>query len=72
MAYKRDSAEFSAGSQTETTKVLGLLDDFLRLEMKRRVKEDTSLSFVQVMQAAITWSEEEETQTIQNPEPVSD
>lgn len=52
--------------------VLGLLDDFLRLEMKRRVKEDTSLSFVQVMQAEITWSEEEETQTIQNPEPVSD
>lgn len=31
--------------------------------MKRRVKEDASLTFVQVMQAAITWAEEEETQT---------
>ncbi len=49
--------------------VLGLRDDFLRCEMKRRVKEDASLTFVQVMQAAITWSEEEETQTanIQKP-----
>lgn len=31
--------------------------------MKRRVKAEPDLSFVQLMQAAITWSEEEETQT---------
>lgn len=43
--------------------VLGLKDDFLRREMKRRVKSEPDLSFVQLMQAAITWSEEEETQT---------
>lgn len=49
--------------------VLGLRDDFLRREMKRRVKEDTGLTFVQVMQAAITWAEEEETQTPNNPTP---
>ncbi|KAI4904285.1 hypothetical protein NFI96_007443, partial [Prochilodus magdalenae] len=42
--------------------VLGLKDDFLRREMKRKVKEDKDLSFTQLMQAAITWSEEEEVQ----------
>lgn len=47
--------------------VLGLQDDFLRREMKRRVKAEPGLSFVQLMQAAITWSEEEETQTPSNP-----
>uniref|UniRef100_A0A3B1JKD5 Gypsy retrotransposon integrase-like protein 1 n=1 Tax=Astyanax mexicanus TaxID=7994 RepID=A0A3B1JKD5_ASTMX len=42
--------------------VLGLKDDFLRREMKRKVKEEDKLSFTQLMQAAITWSEEEEVQ----------
>ncbi|RXN16347.1 Transposon Ty3-I Gag-Pol poly [Labeo rohita] len=42
--------------------VLGLRDDFLRREMKRRVKEEQSLTFAQLMQDAITWSEEEEAQ----------
>lgn len=51
--------------------VLGLRDDFLRREMKRRVKENTGLSFIEVMQAAITWAEEEETQMpdISKPSP---
>ncbi|XP_076843062.1 uncharacterized protein LOC143487779 [Brachyhypopomus gauderio] len=40
--------------------VLGLRDDFLRREMKRRVKDEEDLTFAQLMQAAITWSEEEE------------
>lgn len=43
--------------------VLGLKDDFLRREMKRRVKAEGDLTFTQLMQAAITWSEEEEVQT---------
>lgn len=42
--------------------VLGLRDDFLRREMKKRVKEERGLSFIDLMQAAITWSEEEEVQ----------
>ncbi len=42
--------------------VLGLRDDFLRREMKRRIKEERSLTFAQLMQDAITWSEEEEAQ----------
>ncbi len=42
--------------------VLGLRDDFLRREMKRRIKEARSLTFAQLMQDAITWSEEEEAQ----------
>ncbi len=42
---------------------LGLRDDFLRREMKRRIKEERSLSFAQLMQDAITWSEEEEAQS---------
>ncbi|KAK3536658.1 hypothetical protein QTP86_015450, partial [Hemibagrus guttatus] len=46
--------------------ILGLPDDFLKREMRRQIKEDASLTFVQVMQAAITWSEEEETQTANN------
>lgn len=49
--------------------VLGLRDDFLRREMKRRVKEDPSVTFIQVMQDAITWSEEEETQVQSNVKP---
>ncbi|XP_051549719.1 uncharacterized protein LOC127438277 [Myxocyprinus asiaticus] len=48
---------------------LGLRDDFLRRVMKRRIKEDANLTFVQVMQAAITWSEEEETQVQNYPKP---
>ncbi|KAJ8346843.1 hypothetical protein SKAU_G00282440 [Synaphobranchus kaupii] len=40
--------------------ILGLCDDFLRREMKRKVKEDKDPSFIQLMQTAITWSEEEE------------
>ncbi|KAI5609495.1 hypothetical protein C0J50_9467, partial [Silurus asotus] len=46
--------------------VLGLRDDFLRREMKRRIKSEPDLTFVQLMQAAIVWSEEEETQTPSN------
>lgn len=46
--------------------VLGLRDDFLRREMKRRLKSEPGLTFVQLMQAAIIWSEEEETQTSSN------
>lgn len=46
--------------------VLGLKDDFLRREMKRRIKAEPDLSFVQLMQAAITWSEEEEVQPPSN------
>ncbi|RXN33232.1 Transposon Ty3-I Gag-Pol poly [Labeo rohita] len=46
--------------------VLGLKDDFLRREMKRRIKAEPDLSFVQLMQAAITWSEEEEAQSPSN------
>ncbi len=42
---------------------LGLRDDFLRREMKRRIKEEQSLTFAQLMQDAITWSEEEEAQS---------
>lgn len=45
---------------------LGLKDDFLRREMKRRIKAEPDLSFVELMQAAITWSEEEEAQPSSN------
>ncbi len=41
----------------------GLRDDFLRREMKRRIKEERSLTFTQLMQDAITWSEKEEAQS---------
>ena len=37
-------------------------DNFLQREMKREVKAEPDLSFVQLMQATNTWSEEE-TQT---------
>lgn len=40
--------------------VLGLRDDSLRREMKRRFKEEPSKKFYELMQAAIMWSEEEE------------
>lgn len=40
--------------------VLGLRDDFLRREIKRQEKAQPMLSFFDLMQAAITWSEEEE------------
>ncbi|XP_065435190.1 uncharacterized protein LOC135977995 [Chrysemys picta bellii] len=40
--------------------VLGLQDDSLRREMKRRFKEEPSKKFHELMQAAIMWSEEEE------------
>ncbi len=49
--------------------VLGLKDDFLRREMKRRIKAEPELSFVELMQAAITWSEEEEVQPSSNVRP---
>lgn len=42
--------------------VLGLRDDILRREMKKRLKEDEKLTFVELMQSAISWSEEEEVQ----------
>ncbi len=42
---------------------LGLRDDFIRREMKRRIKEERSLTFAQLMQDAITCSEEEEAQS---------
>ncbi|XP_023807866.1 uncharacterized protein LOC111946903 [Oryzias latipes] len=40
--------------------VLGLKEDFLRRELKRKVHEMRSLTFVELLQAAIDWSEEEE------------
>lgn len=40
--------------------VLGLRDDLLRREIKRRIKEERGLTFAKLMQDAITWSEEEE------------
>lgn len=46
--------------------VLGLSDDSLRREMKRRVKAEKDLTFVQLMQETITWSEEEEVQVPSN------
>jgi len=42
--------------------VLGLKDDSLRREMKRRIKAERDLTFIKLMQEAITWSEEEEVQ----------
>lgn len=41
--------------------VLGLRDDNLRREMKRQAREKPTLTFSLLMQAAIDWSEEEET-----------
>lgn len=41
--------------------VLGLRDDNLRREMKRQTREKPTLTFSLLMQAAIDWSEEEET-----------
>ncbi|XP_042624230.1 uncharacterized protein cuzd1.1 [Cyprinus carpio] len=49
--------------------VLGLKDDFLRREMKRRIKAEPDLCFVELMQAAITWSEEEKAQPSSNVRP---
>ncbi len=46
--------------------VLGIKDDSLRREMKRRVKAEKDLTFIQLMQEAITWSEEEEVQVPSN------
>ena len=40
--------------------VLGLRDDFLRRETKRQEKAQPDLAFLDLMNAAITWSEEEE------------
>lgn len=40
--------------------VLGLKDDFLRREMKRQEKEQPARTFLDLMHASITWSEEEE------------
>ena len=41
--------------------VLGLRDDFLRRETKRQEKAQPALACLYLMNAAITWSEEEET-----------
>lgn len=49
--------------------MLGLKDDFLRREMKHRINAEPDLSFVELMQAAITWSEEEEAQPSSNVRP---
>ncbi len=46
--------------------VLGLKDDLLQGEKKRRVKAEKDLTFIQLMQEAITWSEEEEVQVPSN------
>ncbi len=46
--------------------VLSIKDDSLRREMKRRVKAEKDLTFIQLMQEAITWSEEEEVQVPSN------
>ncbi len=51
--------------------MLGLKDDFLRREMKRRIKAEPELSFVELMQAAITWSEEEEAQPSSSVRPIT-
>ncbi|XP_041958650.1 uncharacterized protein cuzd1.1 [Alosa sapidissima] len=40
--------------------VLGLRDDFLRREMKRQEKQQPAETFLDLMHAAIIWSEEEE------------
>lgn len=42
---------------------LGLWDDILRREIKKRFKENEGLTFSELMQDAISWSEEEETRT---------
>lgn len=47
--------------------VLGLREDSLRREMKRQAKEQKDLTFIALMQAAITWSEEEEGSTVDPP-----
>lgn len=39
---------------------LGLRDDILRREIKRRLKGDETLTFAELMEEAIAWSEEEE------------
>lgn len=41
---------------------LGLKDDILRRDIKRRLKQNESLTFAELMQDAISWSEEEEVQ----------
>lgn len=46
--------------------VLGLKDDSLQREMKRRVKAERDLTFINLMQEAITRSEEEEVQVPSN------
>ena len=43
--------------------VLGLQDDILRREIKKTLKESENLTFAELMQDAISWSEEEEVQT---------
>ena len=42
---------------------LGLRDDILRREIKKRLKENGDFTFAELMQDAISWSEEEEVQT---------
>ncbi|KAM7167727.1 uncharacterized protein RBU57_006071 [Macrochelys suwanniensis] len=49
--------------------VLGLRDDSLRREMKRRFKEEPSKKFHELMQAAIMWSEEEEVPVAETAKP---
>lgn len=46
--------------------VLGFRDDLLRREMKRLAKTEKGMTFIELMQEAITWSEEEEVQVTGN------
>ncbi|KAL2086778.1 hypothetical protein ACEWY4_017837 [Coilia grayii] len=43
---------------------LGLRDDILRREIKKRLKENEGLTFSELMQDAISWSEEEEARAL--------
>lgn len=45
--------------------VLGLRDDILRREMKRRLQDSEELEFSKLLQDAISWSEEEEYQAVE-------
>lgn len=51
--------------------VLGFKDDSLRREMKKRLRDEKDLTFIQLMQEAITWSEEEEVQTPSHPKGIA-
>ncbi len=68
---RREPARAYAEKVLKEQLVLGLKDDFLRREMKRRIKAEPKLSFVELIQAGITWSEEEEAQPSSNVRPSS-